>query len=374
MDQFIPIITDPYYFNSSWFKAMHQTIIKTALIQKKGVKVCSTGLSSVEINQLPEVVVLASGVLAYIQSTIAILQAHGKKIILAGLSDDAVGTEVSSVSAATRYDVQMVIDYLHACERHNIAIVGFREHGMNDIVRSSEMIKYTKMINCPINESDVFFRGNSMEKCIRKFFDEIYRYDAVISPNGATAIYLLNYCKQNGVEIPDDLFVISFNDMNIANYSSPSLTCVDSDLTTIGRKVVTLWNYMKEHSDENIVINQKVRSILSVRESTASIPFTRKDRIGLGNAIPPFVDKYYENPVTNSLFNLESEMQGCDQTDYCIIRMIVRGLSYEQMTEEVFMSISGVRYRVKRLFDKLHVNSRMELIKKIIPLLGKDIY
>lgn len=374
MEHVLPIITDPYYCNSSWFKAMHQSIVRTALAQKCDVKVFAYGLPADEIRQLPETVVLASGVLSYTKETVSVLESYGKKVILAGLLDAGIGTEISSVSSTVQYEVKMVIDYLCHCDRRKIALVGFREKGMNDAVRYREIKEYCKGINDKLTEPDVYFRGNSIEKCVRTFFNEIYRYDAAVCPNGAAAIYLINYCKQNQVEIPEDLFVISFSDMNVASYSSPSLTCVDSDFQMIGKKVVTLWNYLSEHHEEEIVANLKVRSRLYVRESTANIPFVQEKSASVPDNVQAYFDKYYENRVTNTLFSLESEMQGCDSVDYCIIRMIIRGLSYEQMTDEIFMSVSGIRYRVKRLFDKLHVNSKNELIKKVLPLIGEDLY
>lgn len=374
MDRILPIITDQYYCNSSWFKAMYQSIEKYAVAQKCAVRVISDGLTSEEIDKLPDVVILASGVLSYIKETISVLEAHRKKVILAGLTDSAMDTEHNSVSAATRFEVKNVIDYLYLCNRKKFALVGFREKGMNDAVRYNEIIEYSKSINASFSISNVYFRGNSIEKCIRNFYDDIFLYDAAICPNGAAAIYLINYCKQNQIDIPEDLFVISFSDMHVAHYSNPSLTCVDSDFTMMGKKVVSLWNYMLEHMNEDMVVNWRVKSKLYVRESTACMPFERNDLGKSGNDIPVFYDRFYENRVTNSLFSLEAELQDCDNMDYTIIHMIVRGYSYEQMTEEVFMSISGIRYRVKRLFDKLHVNSRSELVKKIMPLLGEDFY
>ncbi len=370
MDRIIPMITDPYYSNSSWFRAMYQEIVNTALAQKDQIVLYDSGLSSADIDRLPPVVLLASGVKEYIQQTISILKAHHKSVILAGLMDDAVDTEVSSVSPATQYEVQLVLNYLHACGRHKIALVGFREHGMNDLIRYREMIEYAEKTAYPITRENIFFRGNSIDKAIHRFYNDIEHYDAAVCPNGAAAIYLINYCTRNGIVVPEDLFVISFSDMHMASYSNPSLTCVGSDFASIGKKVVFLWNFLNEHSEDQLIMNIKVVSNLVIRESTANIPYDSNPGSEAESGISPYIDKHYESRVTNSLFCLESELQGCDHIDYYIIRMIIKGISYEQMTEETFMSISGIRYRVKRLFNKLGVHSRSELIKKVVPLWG----
>lgn len=293
--------------------------------------------------------------------------------VLIALAYEHVDTLMPGYVASTlQYETRLVIEYLASCLRKNIAMVAFREHGMNDAARCFEVLSIAKDYNLPITQRDFYYRGNSLEACMRKFHDNIHKYNAAICPNSASAICLINFCKQNMVEIPEDLFVISFSDMNVANYSSPSLTSVKTDYAMIGSKIVYVWNYLEAHADENTIMNIRVRSQLSIRESTANMPFIAQSPGGNVDHIPPYVDRYYEYRVTNSLFKLEKEMQGFDELDFQIVQMIMDGYSYEEITDRTYMSISGIRYRVKRIFERLNVKNKKMFVKKLQESLGKN--
>lgn len=372
MQQIIPIITEPYYSKSSWFIAILKAIEKTAAAQKIKVQVYVDGLSPADIESLPRTVVVATGVSTYMKQIISILEKNGRHVLLAGLSEGELNEEVSYVASTSQYETRLVIEYLASCLRKNIAMVAFREHGMNDAARCFEVLSIAKDYNLPITQRDFYYRGNSLEACMRKFHDNIHKYNAAICPNSASAICLINFCKQNMVEIPEDLFVISFSDMNVANYSSPSLTSVKTDYAMIGSKIVYVWNYLEAHADENTIMNIRVRSQLSIRESTANMPFIAQSPGGNVDHIPPYVDRYYEYRVTNSLFKLEKEMQGFDELDFQIVQMIMDGYSYEEITDRTYMSISGIRYRVKRIFERLNVKNKKMFVKKLQESLGKN--
>lgn len=371
MQQTIPIITEPYYSRSSWFVVVLKAIKETAASQKVKVQLYTDGLSSVQINELPHTVVVATGVSAYLRQILSVMERSGRHVLLAGLFENGLNEEVSYVSSTSQYETRMVLEYLACCNRKHIALVGFREHGINDAVRCSEVLNVAKQAGLPVTLRDVYYRGNSFETCLRKFHDNVHKYNAVVCPNGASAICLINYCKQNAVEIPEDLFVISFSDMHVASYSNPSLTSVQTDFSMIGKKIVYAWNYLEAHANENIVLNVRVKSKLSVRESTANIPFAGPQPILRTESIPAYVDKYYEHRVTNTLFNMENEMQDFDELDFQIIQMMMDGLSYEEITDRTFMSISGIRYRVKKIFEHLNVENRRTFIEKLQNSLGK---
>lgn len=372
MQQILPIITEPYYSRSSWFVAILNAIEKTATAQKIKVQIYTDGLTSDQIDALPRTVVVATGVSSYLREITSILEKRGRHVLLAGLFDGALNGEVSYVASNSQYETRLVVEYLVSCARKKIALIGFREHGMNDAVRCSEVINIAKSMNLQLTWRDIYFRGNSLEACMKKFHDNIHRYNAVICPNSASAICLINYCKKNSVDIPEDLFVISFSDMRMANYSSPSLTTIKTDFSMIGSKIVYAFNYLEAHANEPVVISIRIKSALSIRESTANMPFLASAENLDTDQIRPYVDRYYEYRVTNSLFKLEKEMQGFDDLDFQIIQLIMDGFSYEEITERIFMSVSGIRYRVKKIFDHLNVENKKMFVEKLQELVGKN--
>lgn len=65
-------------------------------------------------------------------------------------------------------------------------------------------------------------------------------------------------------------------------------------------------------------------------------------------------------------------MQGFDELDFQIVQMIMDGYSYEEITDRTYMSISGIRYRVKRIFERLNVKNKKMFVKKLQESLGKN--
>ncbi|MEM1119857.1 MAG: response regulator transcription factor [Bacteroidota bacterium] len=52
--------------------------------------------------------------------------------------------------------------------------------------------------------------------------------------------------------------------------------------------------------------------------------------------------------------------------EYIIVKALVDGLSYEEVAEQVGMTIDGVRYHIKKIYKKLEVNSKAQVIKKYL--------
>jgi len=46
-----------------------------------------------------------------------------------------------------------------------------------------------------------------------------------------------------------------------------------------------------------------------------------------------------------------------------VLQLLIEGLSYKLIAAELNVSIDGIRYHVKKIYKKLHINSRPELMK-----------
>ncbi|MEL7020656.1 MAG: response regulator transcription factor [Bacteroidota bacterium] len=46
-----------------------------------------------------------------------------------------------------------------------------------------------------------------------------------------------------------------------------------------------------------------------------------------------------------------------------VLQLLIEGLSYKLIATELDVSIDGVRYHIKKIYKKLHINSRPELMK-----------
>lgn len=86
-----------------------------------------------------------------------------------------------------------------------------------------------------------------------------------------------------------------------------------------------------------------------------------------GSVISPAIARRILNYF--SIGNRKSRIKESDQlsdTEHTIINLLVEGLSYQQVSEMLGMTINGIRYYIKRIYQKLQINSRSQLIKHVL--------
>ncbi len=47
-----------------------------------------------------------------------------------------------------------------------------------------------------------------------------------------------------------------------------------------------------------------------------------------------------------------------------ILNLLADGKSYKKIAEEIFLSVDGVKYHIRSIYEKLHVHSRAEAVNK----------
>ncbi|MEW6702166.1 MAG: response regulator transcription factor, partial [Bacteroidota bacterium] len=47
-----------------------------------------------------------------------------------------------------------------------------------------------------------------------------------------------------------------------------------------------------------------------------------------------------------------------------ILNLLSEGKSYKKIAEEIFLSVDGVKYHIRSIYEKLHVHSRIEAVNK----------
>lgn len=88
--------------------------------------------------------------------------------------------------------------------------------------------------------------------------------DAVFCVSDADALFVLEYCREHGVKVPDDLAVASVDNTPESAHTKPALTTVDTMLAEQGREAVRLLleRFPKGQTKDKILKNK-----LIVRES-----------------------------------------------------------------------------------------------------------
>lgn len=90
---------------------------------------------------------------------------------------------------------------------------------------------------------------------------------AVFCYNDMTAIGVLLACREQGIAVPQELSVIGFDDIKMANYVAPALTTVSQPKLELGRKAAGVMLDLLENRPGQ---NHLLQPTLVVRDSTAS--------------------------------------------------------------------------------------------------------
>lgn len=69
--------------------------------------------------------------------------------------------------------------------------------------------------------------GVSAYNAFKEFWEAGNRPDAVVTANGQSASGIMTYLYQNGIKVPDDISIISYEDSSICGYATPALTSVN---------------------------------------------------------------------------------------------------------------------------------------------------
>ncbi|MGY4688449.1 LacI family DNA-binding transcriptional regulator [Salibacterium sp. K-3] len=137
-----------------------------------------------------------------------------------------------------------------------MAVDHFREHGHCRIglavptlkpmmtPRTERLAGFQKaMEKHGLGGNDTFIYEKPLSGMAEYLVEEFQKEDqptALLASNDLTLMEVLNFCKKAGVRIPEDLSIISIDDMPLASVYNPAITAIDQPAFEIGEKAASL--------------------------------------------------------------------------------------------------------------------------------------
>ncbi len=118
-----------------------------------------------------------------------------------------------------------------------IAFLGGSE---NEIFTKNRIIGYKNSLN---NQEPLIFNTENSEESITQAATEILKnkkVDSVICNDNITALILSKAAKEQNIQIPKDLGIITFDDYPLSKYISPALTSIVTDTYTQGEMAANM--------------------------------------------------------------------------------------------------------------------------------------
>lgn len=122
--------------------------------------------------------------------------------------------------------------------------IAFLTEGRNTVFARRREAGYCDALNMAgIPHNDVFILDNCCDEAtVSRFIYSVRQHhtDAVICSNNMIAYQVLKIAAENGISVPEELGVVTFDNYPLAEYMSPQLTVIDIDTYRLGEEAATL--------------------------------------------------------------------------------------------------------------------------------------
>ena len=260
--------------------------------------------------------------------------------------------------------MRKAINYLVACGRESIALCGINPNSPTDMIKDAFFADYLKRRGGNPSR-DIYYNYASLRGCYARFTENCRSYNAVICANDIVALALICHLREIGVRVPEDMFVVSFGSAVLASVSDPTITTVAVDHEELGRQALLAYAYLYKNPGD-ITLTVKVDAKLQIRASTANMESCGKDLFASFLPQAPNVN-FYDDPVTQRVFEAEALLLGCDELDHGILKGILAGETYPSIAERLFTSENVISYRIKRMCRAAGCSKKAELVALLSP-------
>ena len=186
------------------------------------------------------------------------------------LINDEVNLRIyNNVTIDSHAEAKKAVDYLFSIGHRRIAYVGSSVRIQSNKQRLIGYQDACKANGQSVNESYIFnLPMMSDYETGRRILDRVLDTDvtAVFCYNDMIAIGFMNACRERGINVPDDLSIIGFDNIEQASQFYPTLTTLHQPKFEMGRLAMQLIQ-----SETPQIINEVLECKLIVRESTKSL-------------------------------------------------------------------------------------------------------
>jgi len=357
------IISEQVGLEGYWITDILDGIAKESL--KKNIAIVDYNGGSIDLSpEAPRPIVLAIGYsMHWMEKTCEELKQNNILPILVnadnGLIADMLGP-IGTVSFGIRRAVYEVLSYLISIKRSKIALFGAHLDVYSDDVKSEEFLRLVNFWDLNLSNRDVF-RSDSIASCFEKIKPFLENYNAIFCTSDAAAAYLIEKCQALGLKVPQDVAIIGFGNARFTEKFSPAITTVENNYVELGRQAVKLHQLLQKNTDINAA-SISVDCPIIFRNSTPGITPSH-------NPIPTKnegkVPSYDADPDFMKALMAEELLKNWDDIDKAIAFGLVNNKTVVSIAEGLYISVSAVKYRIKKMLVSTALKTKAELIKLI---------
>ena len=357
------IISEQVGLEGYWITDILDGIAKESL--KKNITIVDYDGSPIELsNEAPRPIVLAIGYsMHWMEKTCEELKENNIHPILVNADNGLIAEmidPIGTVNFGIRRAVYEVLSYLIAIKRSKIAFFGAHLDTYSDDIKAEEFLRLCNFWDLDLGNKDIF-RSDSIESCFDKIKPFLENYNAVFCSSDASAAYLIEKCKACGIRVPQDLAVIGFGNTRFSEKFSPSITTVENNYVELGRQAVKLHQLLQKNTDMNSA-SISVDCPIVFRHSTPGSTPTNHPIVSKNEGKAP---SYEADPNFMRALMAEELLKNWDDIDKAIAFGLVNNKTVVSIADGLYISVSAVKYRIKKMLVSTDLKTKNDLIKLI---------
>lgn len=156
------------------------------------------------------------------------------------------------------------------CKR--FGIVGVRGSSIEPKTRTKYIKSILKNLEIPSKDITVWksnFSYSAVMEDLTSYYNEnqSFEYDALLCLNDEMAYGALDFCKKINKNVPEDIVISGFDDLERSKYSNPSITSINQQLFEQGYKAISLLSDLMQ-GKEDVPLLTVIDAKVKMRHST----------------------------------------------------------------------------------------------------------
>lgn len=316
-------------------------------------------LKTLKKQNIADVFFLLGVDLKWIDSVIEYIENPRLHIVLLFGESARYKSEVSHINFDNHSAIKEIIEMLCSKNRTRPAFFGVQKNDTADIDKANTFAMQYSSDNIYHVDADI-------EECFQRLYNRISEYDSIICSNDIIAVYLCKRCRECGIDIPKQLYVVGNGGLLISDSVSPRLTTVSYNWESMADiALLTAQGIINATNLSSFDI--KIKMHIVDREST--------DGTDEGKISESLYYTTYRNVYSHSgedidenireIEKIDSFLSSLSVLDKSIVRMLINDHTYENISNQLFITINTTRYHVKKLYKFLEIHTVQEL-KEIV--------
>ncbi|KAA2235630.1 LacI family DNA-binding transcriptional regulator [Salinarimonas soli] len=192
--------------------------------------------------------------------------------------------DANFVNMNNRDAIQLIVAHLHDRGFRRIGFVGSPVETVNFRLRLEAFIEGMRLLQLAADPDDVLMVDSTFEGAARDMADHLRRGitlpECLVCTNDIVAYGCIKALREANVRLPEDLSVVGFDNLPLAEALDPPLTTIDVSKRRIGSLAISILDDELRAAEPQPTVKALVGASLIVRGSVLG-PGTRADRAHL---------------------------------------------------------------------------------------------